>query len=89
MALNIDSPFPDDEEAAQHRYSEEEKAYVIGQRSRAVIGSPATCRRSIEAMAERYGADEVMVLTITGSYETRRRSYELLIAEFGDGARTS
>jgi hypothetical protein len=33
-------------------------------------------------MAARYGADEVMVLTITGSYETRLRSYELLIGAF-------
>ena len=82
MALNIDSPFPDDEEAAAHRYSDEEKSYVMGQRARAILGSPATCRREIEAMASRYGADEVMVLTITGSYETRLRSYELLIGAF-------
>ena len=33
-------------------------------------------------MAERYGADEVMVLTITGDYASRRRSYELLIGAF-------
>jgi luciferase family oxidoreductase group 1 len=82
MALNIDSPFPTDEEAARHRYSEEERAYVMGQRARAILGSPGTCRREIEAMAGRYGADEVMVLTITGSYETRRRSYELLSEAF-------
>ena len=82
MALNVDAPFPDDEQAAQHRYSEEERTYVASQRARAIVGSPATCRREIEAMAARYGADEVMVLTITGSYETRRRSYELLIDAF-------
>jgi alkanesulfonate monooxygenase SsuD/methylene tetrahydromethanopterin reductase-like flavin-dependent oxidoreductase (luciferase family) len=82
MALNIDSPIPTDEEAAQHRYSDEERTYVLGQRARAVLGSPQTCRREIEAMAERYGADEMMVLTITGSYETRMRSYELLMQEF-------
>jgi hypothetical protein len=33
-------------------------------------------------MVERYGADELMVLTITGDYESRRRSYELLIGAF-------
>ena len=37
----------------------------------------------LEAMAARYEADEVMVLTITGAYETRRRSYELLMEEMG------
>jgi luciferase family oxidoreductase group 1 len=82
MALNIDSPFPTDEEAAQHSYSDEERAYVTAQRARAILGSRDTCRREIEAMAARYGADEVMVLTITGSYETRRRSYELLSEAF-------
>jgi luciferase family oxidoreductase group 1 len=86
MALNIDSPIPTDEEAARHRYSDEERTYVRGQRARAVLGSPQTCRREIEAMAERYGADEMMVLTITGSYETRRRSYELLMPEFAAGS---
>ncbi|OGA38034.1 MAG: luciferase [Betaproteobacteria bacterium RIFCSPLOWO2_12_FULL_68_19] len=83
MALNIDSPMPTAEEAARHRYSDEERRYVMGQRARAVIGSPATCRREIEAMAARYGADEVMVLTITGDYASRLRSYELLIEAFG------
>ena len=83
MALNIDSPVPTPEEAARHKYSAEERRYVMGQRPRTVIGSPATCRREIEALAARYGADEVMVLTITGEYATRLRSYELLIEAFG------
>jgi len=34
-------------------------------------------------LAGRYAADELMLLTITGEYETRRASYELLAAEFG------
>ncbi|MGQ0544922.1 MAG: LLM class flavin-dependent oxidoreductase [Betaproteobacteria bacterium] len=83
MALNIDAPVPSAAEAASHRYSEEERRYVMGQRARAVIGSPARCRREIEAMAARYGADEVMVLTITGDYASRQRSYELLAEAFG------
>ena len=29
-------------------------------------------------MVSRYEADELMVLTITGDYDSRRRSYELL-----------
>jgi luciferase family oxidoreductase group 1 len=82
MALNIDSPVPTEEEAARHAYSAEERKYVEGQRARAVIGGPQTCRRKIEAMAERYEADEVMVLTITGDYASRTRSYERLIGAF-------
>jgi alkanesulfonate monooxygenase SsuD/methylene tetrahydromethanopterin reductase-like flavin-dependent oxidoreductase (luciferase family) len=47
-----------------------------------VIGAAAHCRREIEAMAAGYGADEVMVLTITGDYASRTRSYERLIGAF-------
>ena len=79
MALNIDSAVPTPEEAARHRYSPEERQYVTSQRARAVIGGPQTCRRGLEEMAARYGADEMMVLTITGDYATRLRSYERLI----------
>ncbi|HEU4442449.1 MAG TPA: LLM class flavin-dependent oxidoreductase [Burkholderiales bacterium] len=82
MALNIDSPVPTPEEAARHRYSEEERRYVLGQRARALIGEPQKVRQELLQMAERYAADEVMVLTITGDYESRRRSYELLIGAF-------
>ena len=82
MALNVDSPVPTLEEAARHRYTDEERRYVLGQRARAVIGGPQKCRRELEEMAERYGVDEVMVLTITGDYESRLSSYERLIGAF-------
>jgi luciferase family oxidoreductase group 1 len=82
MALNIDAPVPTLEEAARHPYTPEERHYVMGQRARAVIGGPQRCRREVEAMAQRYGADEVMVLTITGDYGSRLRSYERLIGAF-------
>jgi luciferase family oxidoreductase group 1 len=54
-----------------------------GSGRRAVIGSPATVRAGLEAVAEEYGAEEVLVLTITHSHEARRRSYELIASEFG------
>jgi luciferase family oxidoreductase group 1 len=82
MALNIDSPVPTAEEAARHRYSDEERRYVLSQRARAVIGGPAKAREELKSMVERYAADELMVLTITGDYASRRRSYELLIDAF-------
>ena len=57
----------------------------MGQRSRAVIGSPQSCRAELEAMAARYEADEVMVLTITGDYEIAPAL--LRAADGSDGAR--
>ncbi|HZQ73253.1 MAG TPA: LLM class flavin-dependent oxidoreductase [Burkholderiales bacterium] len=82
MALNVDAPIPTTEEALAHRYSDEERRYVLGQRARAVLGGPQKCRDEIEAMAARYGADEVMLLTITGDYDSRLRSYELIMQAF-------
>jgi luciferase family oxidoreductase group 1 len=82
MALNVDSPVPTLAEAERHFYTEEERHYVLSQRDRAVIGGPEKCRRELAALAERYAADELMVLTITGDYATRERSYELLASEF-------
>ncbi len=78
MTLNLDTPVPTLEEALRHEYSEEQRRYVMGQRARAIIGGPEKCRREIEALAARYAAEEVMVLTITGDYASRLRSYELL-----------
>jgi luciferase family oxidoreductase group 1 len=85
MALNVDSAVPTLEEAERHAYTPEERRYVLSQRDRAVIGGPEKCRRELTAIAERYAADEVMLLTITGDYATRERSYELLAREFALG----
>ena len=52
-------------------------------RRRAIIGSPAKVRAGIEAVAEEYGTDEVMIVTITFDHAARRRSYELIANEFG------
>jgi luciferase family oxidoreductase group 1 len=82
MALNVDAPVPSAEEAARHPYTAEERRYVMAQRARAVIGGPQRVRRELEAMAQRYGADELMVLTITGDYSSRLASYERLIGAF-------
>ena len=82
MALGRDSPVPTLAEAQAHAFSREERQYIMSQRERAVIGGPEKCRRELTALAERYGADELMALTITGDYATRLRSYELLAQAF-------
>ena len=47
---------------------------------------PAQVRADIEEIAAAYGAEEAIVVTITHDHEARRRSYELLAAEFGQRA---
>ncbi len=49
---------------------------------RAVIGDPAAVRAGIEQVAGDYGAEEVIVVTITFDHEARRRSYELIAQAF-------
>jgi len=48
-----------------------------------LTGTPAQVRAEIEDTAAAYGADEAIVVTITHDHQARRRSYELLAAEFG------
>jgi luciferase family oxidoreductase group 1 len=45
---------------------------------RAIVGSPDRVRIELDALAAEYGADEVIVVTITYDHAARRRSYELL-----------
>jgi luciferase family oxidoreductase group 1 len=63
---------------AQHAHEVE----ALGQRRRWLVGSPATVVPGIEAAAQEYGADEVMVVTITHAHAARRYSYELIAQAF-------
>ena len=50
---------------------------------RRIAGSPKKVKREIEAVAAEYGAEEVMIVTITHEHAARRRSYELVAHAFG------
>ena len=50
---------------------------------RGIIGAPDTVRAGLEELAAAYGADELMVVTITHDHAARRRSYELVAQAFG------
>jgi luciferase family oxidoreductase group 1 len=53
------------------------------QRPRRLVGTAVQVRAGIEQAVDEYGAEEVIVVTITHEHAARRRSYELLAAEFG------
>ena len=55
---------------------------ALARRRRTILGTPAVVRAGIESLAEEYGADEVMVVTITYDHAARCRSYELLARQF-------
>ena len=82
MARGFDAPVATTEQALGMEYGDEDRAIILRERARAIVGSPARVRDRIESLAEAFGADEVMIITITGDYAARRHSYELLAHEF-------
>ena len=75
-------PAPTLEEAAAHQFTDAELERMRTKRSRQIVGTPQAVRAEIEELVAATGADEVVVLTITPSFEDRMKSYELLAAEF-------
>jgi alkanesulfonate monooxygenase SsuD/methylene tetrahydromethanopterin reductase-like flavin-dependent oxidoreductase (luciferase family) len=80
LRQNRPIPVPPPEKAL--RYLEQHPA-PAGRRR--IVGSPATVRTGIEELADAYGAEEVIIVTITYDHEARRRSYELIAEAFGLG----
>ena len=56
---------------------------ALGRRRRWLVGSPAAVKPGLEEVAAQYGAEEVMVVTITYDHAARKRSYDLLAGAFG------
>jgi alkanesulfonate monooxygenase SsuD/methylene tetrahydromethanopterin reductase-like flavin-dependent oxidoreductase (luciferase family) len=77
-------PVPDPERALAFLASEGDAGSFAGRR--VVVGAPEDVRRELEQIAAEYGADELMLLTMTHDEAARRRSYELLAEAFGLGA---
>jgi luciferase family oxidoreductase group 1 len=75
-------PVPPPEKAVE--FLEREGKPLTGGRPgrRSIVGSPEKVRAEIEAVAVEYGAEEVIVVTITHDHQARRRSYELLAEAF-------
>jgi luciferase family oxidoreductase group 1 len=69
-------PSPEKAAAFLQREGKSTSDYIPGRRG--IIGSPEQVRAQIEELAVSYGADEVIVVTITHDHGVRRRSYELI-----------
>lgn len=85
MAKGIDAPVPTQSEADAYRYDSRERTYVESQRGRVIIGDPGAVRDQLLALKESFVADELLVLTITGDYQSRRDSYRLVAQTLGLG----
>jgi alkanesulfonate monooxygenase SsuD/methylene tetrahydromethanopterin reductase-like flavin-dependent oxidoreductase (luciferase family) len=72
-------PVPPVEKAV--RFLEQEGVPAPGRRL--VLGRPERVRAELEQVAERYGAEEVIVVSVMHDHDERRRSYELIAEAFG------
>ncbi|MGA3188516.1 MAG: LLM class flavin-dependent oxidoreductase [Bryobacteraceae bacterium] len=75
-------PVPPIEKALRFLEERGPDADSIARPRRAIVGSPATVKKGIEDVAALYGAEEVMIVTITYDHAARRRSYELIAEAF-------
>ena len=69
--------------AAAFEMTQPERDYVAFSMSKAAVGSPSTVRARLESLADEFGAEEIVLLTITFDFADRVRSYELVAREFG------
>ena len=82
MDKGVNAPVPTCEEARAYPYTEADRRRIAHNRRRLILGSPATVRERLLELAAEYEADELMIVTITGDYDSRLRSYELLAGAF-------
>lgn len=75
-------PAPTLEEAAAWPFTDEELDAMKSRRSRQIIGTPDEVKAGIEDLAVQSEADEVVLLTITPTFEDRLKSYELIADAF-------
>jgi alkanesulfonate monooxygenase SsuD/methylene tetrahydromethanopterin reductase-like flavin-dependent oxidoreductase (luciferase family) len=50
----------------------------IARRRRMIVGTKEVVSAGLESVRAEYGAEELMIVTITFSHQARRRSYELI-----------
>jgi alkanesulfonate monooxygenase SsuD/methylene tetrahydromethanopterin reductase-like flavin-dependent oxidoreductase (luciferase family) len=82
MDHGVNSPVPSYEEARTYPYTEADRRRIAHNRRRLVLGGPGTVRARLLDLAQEAEADELMVVTITGDYDSRLKSYELLAKAF-------
>lgn len=69
------------EEAKQYKYTEEEIKKMQHMKNKIVVGNPGEVVGRLKSLQKVYQADEIMIVSITHSYQERLRSYELISEE--------
>ncbi|HKY66905.1 MAG TPA: LLM class flavin-dependent oxidoreductase [Acidimicrobiales bacterium] len=75
--------YPTPEEAAGYRFTPHEREAIRAWTGSHIVGSPDTVRAGLAELAERTGADELMLTTLTHSPDARLTSYRLVAEAAG------
>jgi alkanesulfonate monooxygenase SsuD/methylene tetrahydromethanopterin reductase-like flavin-dependent oxidoreductase (luciferase family) len=73
-----DRGIPSPEEAEREFAGMGVQAAMFRDDFRSIAGTPEHCRAELLRLAERYGVEEILVVTVTHDFGARLRSYELL-----------
>ncbi|MFV8828458.1 LLM class flavin-dependent oxidoreductase [Alkalihalobacterium sp. APHAB7] len=73
---------PSIEEAKNYTFTDEELTVTSKMKQKMIIGNPQDVKEQLMELQLIYAADEIMIVTITHSYEERIRSYELIANEY-------
>jgi alkanesulfonate monooxygenase SsuD/methylene tetrahydromethanopterin reductase-like flavin-dependent oxidoreductase (luciferase family) len=76
-------PFPTEQEAAAHRWKDQDRELVADRVPTQIVGSPSQVVEQLERLVAVTGADELAVTTMTHGHADRVRSYELLAEHWG------
>jgi len=74
---------PSIEEANEYPYTDDDLNLIETMKRNQIVGDPDLVKREIESLQAAYQTDECMIVTITHSYEDRKKSYQLLANAFG------
>ncbi len=77
------APVPPPEDALAYPYNAAELRRIEYHRRRQTVGTPGQVKERLSALAQSYGVDELVVLTICHDFAARKRSYTLLAEAFG------
>lgn len=78
----ISAGVPPYEDVQRQNYTEAEQQRIAYNRQRVLCGTQAQVKYKLEELAAKYDVEELILVTITYSFEDRLRSYELLAEAF-------
>jgi len=74
------APFPSIQEAEAYEFTAAESAHIASRHDRQILGTQDRVAQQLADLAERAGAEELAIVSITHDFQARARCYELLAA---------